>query len=214
MNTQHRGPLFACLVLTLSCGLFLGNALRTQGFDSVISATRSYATHAAVAVPIRIDLDPSAQDGAPGSAAPVPPPAADVQPVQVTSAVDHSATPRGASPVRSQGKHQAHQKADKTDKTDKKAQGGKKAKKADKKKAKPQKAAQPARTVTPTQAARTPVTVPVTSRGGTWRDGSHGHRSSGQRSHGLRSHDQRSGGQRSHGRSHDGSHGRGHGNRR
>ncbi len=71
LNTQHRGPLLACIVLTLACGLFLGNALRTQGLIDVVTATRSYATHAGVAVPIRLDLDLSGEGEAAAAAIPV-----------------------------------------------------------------------------------------------------------------------------------------------
>ena len=87
MNTQHRGPLFACLVLTVACGLFLGNALRTQGIIDVITATERYASHAAVAVPIRLDLDLAGQAGAAGRPAPAPATASVDRPVRVAHPV-------------------------------------------------------------------------------------------------------------------------------
>ena len=98
MNTQHRGPLLACVVLTLACGLFLGNALRTQGLLDVVTVTQRYATQAtaSVAVPVRLDLDLSGEGEAAASPAapavrpspvPTPSPVTRSAPVRVTAAV-------------------------------------------------------------------------------------------------------------------------------
>ena len=84
LNTQHRRPLLACIVLTLACGLFLGNALRTQGLMNVVNVTQRYATHAAVAVPVRLDLDLNGEgEGAAAPAAPTVRPS----PVQIPATV-------------------------------------------------------------------------------------------------------------------------------